>query len=148
MAAEQTTASSDTKALLKIIGDQNEVISDQNARIKALEKKKEFLESVLHERFEATKKRRYDELKGYFSSVRDKVFSVFLENGEYAATHGFTHEEIVAEFGKKYPAIPTTNIPRRVRELVEEKKIWAAPDPETGKAVFRLKLEKQRKKSD
>lgn len=134
--AEQATASSDTKALL-------EVISDLTARNKALEKNKEFLENILHERVEITRKRSYAERKGYFDNMRDKVFSVFLENGEYAATHGFTHEEIVEEFAKKYPAIPTTNIPRRVRELVEEKKIWSALDPETGKAVFRLKLDQK-----
>ena len=131
----EQTIPQDLKSLL-------ELVSSLSAENKALRTRVSFLESVLHERVEVTKKKGYQELKHFFDSQRAKVFQIFLDDAEFAATSGFAHEEIIREFTKKYPAIPTTNIPRRVRELVEQKRLWAAIDRASGKVVFRLKLEK------
>jgi len=145
MVTEQTTTPADLKSLLKTINDQTEIIRELTARNKALETRKEFLENILNERIKVTVRKRYNELKHYFDDVRGKALHIFLENPELSATHGYTHREFVDEFHKRYPAISVENIPRRVRELVQQKKLWVTSEPKRG-IVFRLKLEKSEEK--
>jgi len=113
-----------------------EELQEKRARIKALRRKVEFLETRLEQRFEETKKD-FKKLQPYFENMRSKILQIFME---LPPTTGLSHKEIIEEFRAKYPTINTAHIPRRVCELVsDEQKLWSKKD-EKGTVRFYLKL--------
>ena len=113
-----------------------EELQEKRARIKALRRKVEFLETRLEQRFEETKKD-FKKLQPYFENMRSKILQIFME---LPPTTGLSHKEIIEEFRAKYPTINTAHIPRRVCELVsDEQKLWSKKD-EKGTVRFYFKL--------
>ena len=101
-----------------------------------MEKRIEFLTWRLEQRERATKKD-FEALKPYFESIKVKILAIFQE--EIPVTTGLTHLEIQTIFAEKYPLIKTTDLSRRVRELVSENRLWRFDD-ENGTARFYLTL--------
>lgn len=110
-------------------------IDDMKARILALKAKIAFLEKRLEQREQKTISH-YQRVQPYLKSMREKVFAIFLEQ---PYNLGLTYEEVIAEFKKRYPDIPTKNLPRRTRELCEQGKLWTRQNSD-GKVRFFLKL--------
>lgn len=126
----QTTTQ--TEYIDKLLGK----LDDEKARVRTLRLKIIFLEERLEQREQKTVSH-YNKILPQLKGMRDKIFKIFLE---IPAQLSLTHQEIIQEFSKRYPMINTKNIPRRVRELVEEGKLWSKQDPDSNKARFYLKL--------
>ena len=118
---------------------QIDALQDLKARNKALEKKVALLTWRLEQRERATKKD-FEALKPYFESIRLRILTIFQE--EIPVTQGLTHPELQSIFAEKYPNAKITDIPRRVRELVDEKKLWRRDDDD-GTARFFLVLKEE-----
>jgi hypothetical protein len=103
-----------------------------------LHRRIEFLEFVLKQRLQQTRNK-YSDLKPYFETLQREALKIFLD---LPAGTGLTYEEIYQEFHEKYPKVNTVFLYRRIRELVEDKKLWTSPDVESGKLRFYLILEK------
>lgn len=110
-------------------------LNDEKARVRYLRDRIAFLESRLQQRTEKTVSH-YQKLQPYLKSMRDKAFSIFLE---LPYDVGLLYEEFLIEFEKKYPDLPVKNLPRRLRELAVEGKLWSKQDID-GKARFYLRL--------
>jgi len=123
-----TITSQDVDRLLGIIDDQKQQIQALRIRIAFLEKRMEQRE-VATVNF-------YQEKKIYFPEMQRKVMQIFLG---LPATVGLTYPEILDEWKRKFPRVNYKNVPRRVRELVNQGKLWSNPDPD-GTARFYLKL--------
>jgi hypothetical protein len=139
MMEEQTTRLGDKTELQGLL----DIISDQRQQLEMKQKRVEYLEFVLAERMKATRNR-YAELKPYFETLQKEVLKIFLE----LPAAGLTYQEIYQEFHQKYPNVNTVNLLRRIRELVEQKKLWTSPDPVSGKIRFYLKLDKTEEKEE
>lgn len=111
------------------------VIDDKKALIQGLRLRIVFLEQRLEQRHEKTVSH-YDRVMRYAKNMREMEMKIFLE---LPPNVGLLHEEIRELFEKRYPNVPTKNLPRRTRENVVEGKLWSKQDPD-GKARFYLKL--------
>jgi len=138
---EQTTVRVEP---LQDLGVLLELVSDLRKQLEARQRRIDHLEFVLAERFKQTENR-YRELQGYFETVRGMVMKIFLENG---AGLGLDYDDIVAEFQRRFPKVSVTNLQRRIRELVQQGRLWTCPDRESGKQRFYLKLLESVKSSD
>lgn len=138
MEQQQTTRLGDQTERLGLL----EIIADQRKQLEVKQKRIEHLEFALAERMRVTRNR-YAELKPYFETLQKEVLKIFLE---LPAGTGLTYQEIYQEFHEKYPAVNTVNLLRRIRELVEQKKLWTSPDPDSGKIRFYLSLDKTEEK--
>jgi len=118
-------------------------LEDLRARNKALQRKIAFLEDRLSQRQVETQKD-YERLKPYFDSIKDKIMQIFLN--DVPVTDGLSHGELQQRFSEKYPDVSITDLPRRVRELVNDDRLWRAEDPD-GMAKFFLKLKGETKKT-
>lgn len=117
-----------------------ETIADLRAQNMALKKRVQFLEMVLEERTILTEKT-YSERKEHFNQMQRLVFELFLQ----APGQSFSYVEIQEEWRRVYPHLASSaiNVPRRVRELVQAKKLWQNIGDD-GLARFWLKLEEKR----
>ena len=95
-----------------------------------------FLERRLAQRFESTRQDYLSKLK-FFESMQQKILQLFLE--DVPAGVGLSHWEITREFERKFPAIRSTNVDRRVQELAKAGKLWACKDDD-GTVRFYLRL--------
>jgi len=111
-------------------------LQDLQAKITALKRRIQFLEWRLKQREETTRKD-FALLKPYFESMRQKIMEIFYE--EIPVTQGLSHPEIQEFYAKRHPGSSTTDCPRRVRELVDQDKLWRFDDRD-GTARFYLKL--------
>jgi len=116
-----------------------DIMQDLKAQRDALKKRVEFLEERLTQRYEETRKD-FQRLQPYLENMRAKILQVFVE---LPPTIELCHEEIIEEFKAKYPMLSTANVPRRVRELVEQGKLWSHKD-EKGVVRFSLKLKEEK----
>jgi hypothetical protein len=105
----------------------------------ALTKRVAFLEWRLSQREVATKKD-FSTLKPWIDSVKLKILAIF--NEEIPVTQGLTYPEIQNLYAQKYPRSSTTDVPRRVRDLVNDGKLWRCDD-EDGTVRFYLKLKEE-----
>lgn len=90
-----------------------EDLAELRARNKALEKRIQFLEQRLEQRYVETKKE-YDPCR--FDNMRDMVLKVFLDS---PATTEYTMAEVCEEFRAKYPHVNAANVNRRTLELCQ-----------------------------
>jgi hypothetical protein len=100
-----------------------------------------FLERRLEQRFESTRQDYLSKLK-YFESMQQKILQLFLE--DVPPSTGLTHWQIREEFERKFPAIQSSNVDRRVQELTKAGKLWAHKDDD-GTVRFYLRLEENGK---
>jgi hypothetical protein len=107
----------------------------QKANI-AKDKRIAFLEKRLAQRFESTRQDYLSKLK-YFESMQQKILQLFLE--DVPPSVGLTHWQIREEFERKFPAIRSSNVDRRVQELAKAGKLWAHKDDD-GTVRFYLQL--------
>lgn len=95
---------------------------------------------TLEERLEQRKQKtvsHYDRIQPWLQTMRDNIFQIFLQ---LPSSRGLLHEEIIERFEERYPAVNSKNVPRRVRELCDEGKLWSRQDPDCRKVRFYLKL--------
>lgn len=117
-------------------------IEDLRLRLEAKEKtirylrgRITFLEWRLSQRLEITVND-YAKLSPYLEKMKGQIMKIFLE---LSPDQGLNYEEIMTEFRNRYPDFQTKNVPRRVRELVNEGKLWVSIDPDRKARVY-LKL--------
>jgi hypothetical protein len=111
------------------------IINDLIMQRETWKKKAEFYEARLQQRYEKTI-HDYQKILPYLEHMRQKVLKIFMD---LPPAVGWTHEEIQERFKEEYPMLCITNVPRRVRELVEQNKLWSQKD-EKGDVRFYLKL--------
>jgi hypothetical protein len=118
-----------------------ETLRDLRGQNEALKKRVAFLEMILEQRVELTQST-YRERKDHFNQMQELVFKLFLQ----APGQPFSYVEIQEEWRRAYPhmASSAVNVPRRVRELVQLRKLWQNIDKSDGLARFWLKLEKKK----
>jgi hypothetical protein len=104
--------------------------------VEAQRKRIAFLERRLQQRFESTRQDYLSRIK-YFESMQQRILQLFLE--DVPAGVGLSHREIQEEFARKFPAIKSTNVDRRVQELAKAGKLWAHKDDD-GTVRFYLRL--------
>lgn len=124
-----TSDKSELAGLLHVIEDLQKVKEAQQRRI-------EFLEKRLEQRFESTRQDYASRVK-YFESMQERVLQLFLK--DVPASVGLSHLEIRKEFERKFPGIPSANVDRRVQELAQAGKLWASKDDD-GTVRFYLRL--------
>ena len=106
--------------------DSEDELADLRARILAKDRRISFLEQENTELRQTVKtlqerlSQRFQRTVRSFSSddfegLRGQVVKIFLDRPE----DSFSMDEIVAEFRRRYPNVPATNIPRRVCELAQ-----------------------------
>jgi hypothetical protein len=97
-----------------------EQLKQKDALINAQKRRIEFLEGRLAQRAEVTKKD-FSKLQPYIESMQKRILQMFHSlNPEI----GLTMPELQEEFSLRFPNISITNVPRRVFELVEQKRLW------------------------
>jgi hypothetical protein len=116
------------------------IMQDLKAQRDALQKRVAWLEERLEQRHEETRKD-FERMQPYLENMRAKIRQIFLD---LPPTVGLTHQEIQDEFHDRYPMVSITNVPRRVRELVEQGDLWSKTDDE-GTVRFYLKLKEVEK---
>jgi len=115
---------------------------DLKARNKALARQVEFLTRQVEfltwrlEQRERITQKDFEALQRHFENIKTKILTIF--HTEISVTQGLTHPELQSIFAQKY-SDSVTDLPRRVRELVEEKKLWRRDD-DNGTARFYLTL--------
>ena len=112
-----------------------EQIEDLKRKLESKDRKIAYLTSFLSERLETTKSN-YEKLKPYFDGMKNKLMDLFFEDH----LRRYTYEEIIEKFRARYPTIPTTHLPRRLKEMVQQQKLVSFYDQERGRVVFHLKL--------
>lgn len=117
-----------------------ETLKDERAKNEALKKRIAFLELILQQRTVLTEKT-YSERKERFNQMQRLVYELFLAN----PGQSFTYVQAQEEWLGMYPNLKTSaiNVPRRIRELVQAKKLWQNIGDD-GLARFWLKLEEKR----
>jgi hypothetical protein len=135
MMQETTGEESESKAVVSSDPTRQQEIEDLKRRLEAQDRRIKFLESLLAERFEVIKKN-YTDLQPYFNSMKDKIMQLFFED----YFQRLTYEEIIELFQKKHPRISVSNLPRRVKELCEEKRLISCYDQERKRTIFHLRL--------
>jgi hypothetical protein len=130
MSKEQVTPS-DLHTLL-------ETLRDVTAQRDALKKRVQFLETVLQQKIVLTEKS-YAERKLHFNQMQRLVYELFLKNPGIP----FTYAQAQEEWTKDFPHLKAsaTNVGRRIRELVQAKRLWQNIRESDGIAQFWLKLE-------
>jgi len=130
MSKEQVTPS-DLHTLL-------ETLKDVTTQRDALRRRVQFLETVLQQKIVLTEKS-YAERKEHFNQMQRLVYELFLKNPGMP----FTYVQAMEEWRKVYPHMETSavNVPRRIRELVQAKRLWQNIRESDGIAQFWLKLE-------
>ena len=96
----------------------------------------EKLRCRLEQRIRVTKVDYSSKIK-YFESLQEKIIQVFLE--DVAPEHGLTNPELQKHFARRFPAISTTYLPRRVCELQTDGKLYRHDDND-GTARYFLTL--------
>jgi hypothetical protein len=119
----------DLTGLLRLVDDLQRANEAQRKRIV-------FLEKRLAQRFESTRQDYRSKLK-FFESIQQRILQLFIE--DVPPSIGFTHWQIKEEFERKFPAIRSTNVDRRVQELAKAGKLWASKDND-GTVRFYLRL--------
>lgn len=116
-----------------------ETIADLRAQNAALKKRIEFLEMVLQQRVELTQKS-YQERRAKFNQMQELVLTLFMQN----PGQSFSYTEAQEEWLRMYPNLKTSaiNVPRRIRELVQAKRLWSNIGDD-GLARFWLQLEEK-----
>jgi len=134
---QETTRGSEPKILVSSDPQRQllEQIEDLKRKLEGKDRKIAYLENLLSERLEITKKS-YEDLKPYFEGMKAKLMDLFFEDH----LRRYTYEEIIEKFRARYPTIPTTHLPRRLKEMVQEQKLVSFYDQERGRVVFHLKL--------
>lgn len=112
------------------------VIEDLQRANAAKDKRIAFLEKRLEQRFESTVQDYRSKVK-FFESMQERILQLFLE--EVPPSTGLTHWQIREEFERKFPAIKSANVDRRVQELAKAGKLWAHKDVD-GTVRFYLRL--------
>ena len=115
-------ASSELESLLRLV-------EAQRRRI-------EFLERRLEQRFESTRQDYASKIK-YFESIQKMVLQLFLEDVPVGV--GLSMPEILKEFERKFPAVKSAFVGRRVQELAAAGKLWRSKD-DGGTVRFYLRL--------
>ena len=117
-----------------------ETLKDERAKNEALKKRVAFLESVLEQRIVLTQKN-YNERREKFNQMQELVFKLFLANPGIP----FTYVELEKLWEDSYPNLQNSkiNVGRRVRELVQLKKVWQNLRSD-GIAQFWLKLDENK----
>jgi phage terminase Nu1 subunit (DNA packaging protein) len=78
----------------------------------------------------------------YFESMQEKILQLFLE--DVPTSTGLTHWQIREEFERKFPAIRSSNVDRRVQELARAGKLWAHKDDDRTVRFYLRLMEKSR----
>lgn len=94
-----------------------------------------FLEQRLQQRSTATIKD-YQKLRKYFDVMKGRILDIFVD---LPITMGLSHPEISEAFRERYPAIHSVDLPRRVRELVQDNLLWSREEDGVAKFYLRLK---------
>lgn len=130
MSKEQVTPS-DLHTLL-------ETLKDVIAQRDALKKRVQFLEMVLQQKIVLTEKS-YADRKQHFNQMQNLVYQLFLKNPGIP----FTYVQMQDEWKRAYPHLETSavNMPRRIRELVQAKRLWQNIREGDGIAQFWLSLD-------
>jgi hypothetical protein len=115
--------------LLHLIKDLQRVNEAQRRRI-------EFLERRLEQRFVDTRQDYVSRIK-YFEGMQQRVLQLFLE--DVSAGVGLSMPEVLEEWARKFPAIKSANVDRRVQELARAGRLWKCKDDD-GIVRFYLKL--------
>jgi len=114
------------------------IVEDCRRQNEALKRRVSFLEWRLEQRNEETTKD-FHAMQPFFESMKAKILLIFHD---LPLSMGLSHQEIQDQFAKLYPMIDITNVPRRVRELVNEGKLWTFPDDHNvARFYLCLKLE-------
>jgi len=131
----ETTSESEAEAVVSSDPTRQQEIEDLRRRLEAKDRKIAYLESFLNQKLETTRKN-YQDLKPYFDSQKDKIMQLFFKNFPCR----LDYDQIIELFQKKHPQIPVTNLPRRIKEMVQEQRLVSSYDQERGKVIFHLKL--------
>jgi hypothetical protein len=117
-----------------------ETIADLRAQNTALKKRIQFLETILAQRVVLTEKS-FQERKEHFNAMQELALKIFRQS----PGHGFSYNELQEEWKRQYPhlASSSVNVGRRVRELVQARKVWQNLGDD-GLARFYLRLEEEK----
>jgi len=115
-----------------------ETLRDVTAQRDALKKRVQFLETVLQQKIVLTSQS-YVERKEHFNQMQRLVYELFLKNPGIP----FTYVQMQEEWRRAFPNLETSavNVPRRIRELVQAKRLWQNIRESDGIAQFWLALE-------
>ena len=107
---------------------------EKDQRLEALRKRIRYLEFILAEKGRKFISR-YNEKKPFFQGQKNMVLRIFFVD----PLRGLKYRDILEEWKARDPSAPTKNLPRRIRELVNQGFLWSDYN-EIGEAIFYLKL--------
>jgi len=115
--------------------EQDPEVQDLKRKIEAQEKRIAELEALLSVRFEKTKTD-YQRLKPFFDSQKNRVMQLFYDNFPCR----LSYDQIVELYRQRHPQGSTVHLARRIKEMVQEKRLVSSYDPQTKRVVFHLCL--------